>query len=43
MLYGFILIHLRDFAPGKEQWLADYAVGNISSLGSPMLMTICSR
>ena len=27
MLYGFLLIFLRDFAPGKEQWIADYAVG----------------
>ena len=27
MLYGFVLIFLRDFAPGKEQWIADYAVG----------------
>ncbi len=27
MLYGFLLIYLRDFAPGKEQWIADYAVG----------------
>ena len=27
MVYGFILIYLRDFAPGKEQWIADYAVG----------------
>ncbi len=27
MLYGFILILLRDFAPGKEQWIADYGVG----------------
>ncbi len=27
MLYGFFLIYLRDFAPGKEQWIADYAVG----------------
>lgn len=27
MLYGFVLIFLRDFAPGKEQWSADYAVG----------------
>ncbi|MDA3857087.1 MAG: hypothetical protein PF480_02310 [Roseovarius sp.] len=27
MLYGFALIFLRDFAPGKEQWIADYAVG----------------
>lgn len=27
MLYGFILIYLRDFAPGKEQWIADYSIG----------------
>lgn len=27
MLYGFVLIYLRDFAPGKEAWIADYAVG----------------
>jgi hypothetical protein len=27
MLYGFVLIYLRDFAPGKAQWIADYAVG----------------
>ena len=27
MLYGFFLIYLRDFAPGKEQWIADYAAG----------------
>lgn len=27
MIYGFVLIFLRDFAPGKEQWIADYAVG----------------
>ncbi|WP_281842302.1 hypothetical protein [Sinisalibacter aestuarii] len=27
MAYGFILIWLRDFAPGKEQWVADYAIG----------------
>jgi hypothetical protein len=27
MLYGFVLIFLRDFAPGKEQWIADYGVG----------------
>lgn len=27
MVYGFVLIYLRDFAPGKEQWVADYAVG----------------
>jgi hypothetical protein len=27
MLYGFLLIYLRDFAPGKEQWIADYSVG----------------
>jgi hypothetical protein len=27
MLFGFVLIFLRDFAPGREQWIADYAVG----------------
>ncbi|MGE0854321.1 MAG: hypothetical protein AB7O44_32755 [Hyphomicrobiaceae bacterium] len=27
MLYGFVLIYLRDFAPGKEQWIANYAMG----------------
>lgn len=27
MLYGFLLIYLRDFAPGREQWVANYAVG----------------
>jgi hypothetical protein len=27
MAYGFLLIYLRDFAPGKEQWIADYGVG----------------
>lgn len=27
MVYGFVLIFLRDFAPGKEQWIADYAIG----------------
>lgn len=27
MFYGFVLIYLRDFAPGKEKWIADYAVG----------------
>lgn len=27
MFYGFLLIYLRDFAPGKEHWIADYAVG----------------
>ena len=27
MLYGFLLIYLRDFAPGKEQWIAEYANG----------------
>lgn len=27
MLYGFLLIYLRDFAPGKEQWIAEYGVG----------------
>lgn len=27
MAYGFVLIYLRDFAPGKEAWIADYSVG----------------
>lgn len=27
MLYGFVLIFLRDFASGKEQWIADYGIG----------------
>ena len=28
MLYGFFLIYMRDFAPGKEQWIAQYATGD---------------
>ncbi len=27
MLYGFVLIWLRDFAPGKEEWIASYSLG----------------
>ena len=27
MLYGFLLIYLRDFAPGKEAWIASYSEG----------------
>lgn len=27
MAYGFLLIYLRDFAPGKEQWIAEYGLG----------------
>lgn len=27
MLYGFYLIYLRDFAPGKEAWIAGSADG----------------
>lgn len=27
MFFGFVLIYLRDFAPGKEQWIAEYAIG----------------
>ena len=27
MLYGFLLIYLRDFAPGKDEWIAQYSVG----------------
>ncbi len=26
MVYGFILIYLRDFAPGKEVWIAEYNI-----------------
>ena len=27
MIYGFVLIYLRDFAPGKEAWIASYNTG----------------
>ena len=27
VVLGFVLIYLRDFAPGKEAWIADSAVG----------------
>lgn len=27
MLYGFLLIYLRDFHPDKEAWIAGYSVG----------------
>jgi len=27
MAYGFLLIYLRDFAPGKEEWVASYSAG----------------
>ncbi|MEX2088704.1 MAG: hypothetical protein WEB62_02995 [Bacteroidota bacterium] len=27
MAFGFVLIYLRDFAPDKEQWIAQYATG----------------
>lgn len=27
MAYGFLLIWLRDFAPDKAQWIADYGIG----------------
>lgn len=27
MLYGFGLIYLRDFAPGAQQWIAEYSSG----------------
>lgn len=27
MLYGFVLVYLRDFAPDKDAWAASYAVG----------------
>ncbi len=27
MAYGFVLIYLRDFAPGKEAWIASSHIG----------------
>ena len=27
MLYGFLLIYLRDFAPSKLEWINNYSVG----------------
>lgn len=27
MAYGFLLIYLRDFAPGKADWVASYSTG----------------
>ncbi|MBP6630261.1 MAG: hypothetical protein KBG28_02665 [Kofleriaceae bacterium] len=27
MVYGFVLIYLRDFAPDKEAWQASYSTG----------------
>ncbi len=27
MVYGFVLVYLRDFAPGKEEWIASYTTG----------------
>lgn len=27
MAYGFLLIYLRDFAPGKAEWVASYSSG----------------
>ncbi|MBK7147608.1 MAG: hypothetical protein IPH78_02000 [Bacteroidetes bacterium] len=27
MAYGFLLIYLRDFAPGKEEWANSYSLG----------------
>ena len=27
MVYGFVLIYLRDFGPDKEAWIAGYSVG----------------
>lgn len=27
MAYGFLLIYLRDFAPGKTEWIAEYGIG----------------
>lgn len=27
MIYGFVLIYLRDFAPDKAQWITEYSSG----------------
>ena len=27
MAYGFLLIYLRDFSPGKEEWVNSYSIG----------------
>lgn len=27
MAYGFLLIYLRDFAQGKEEWINSYSIG----------------
>ena len=27
MAFGFLLIYLRDFAPGKEEWINTYSIG----------------
>ena len=27
MAYGFLLSYLRDFAPGKEEWVNTYSIG----------------
>ncbi len=27
MAFGFLLIYLRDFAPGKEEWIDSYSIG----------------
>ena len=27
MAYGFLLIYLRDFAPGNEEWVNTYSIG----------------
>lgn len=27
MVYGFLLIYLRDFAPGKAEWVNSYSIG----------------
>ncbi len=27
MVYGFLLIYLRDFASGKEEWVNSYSIG----------------
>lgn len=43
MAFGFVLIYLRDFAPDREQWIADYAVGKHFESDSRMSTAISSH
>ncbi|MFQ5418727.1 MAG: hypothetical protein ACE5EY_00040 [Anaerolineae bacterium] len=37
MIYGFVLIYLRDFAPDKAAWIASYNDGAHSLFGLTLL------